>query len=208
MLTPRHCNMNQLSTIQSLEDKAQCRPWIPRSAGPWFNINMPSYQYRKSPCGDKTILRPSYLQHGISCTGKTASLYWIGAQIPACKLSQLFQLRTDNTNFKSSKQSIWLEASRLYCCTFLQRHPYNTNYFVVGQGHDVLSVRVKWSPHACATCTENSTETHSLKTIIEKGFHMSRRLGVHSATDTKRPSTYLYFTYGWHVMVTRIIPPW
>ena len=41
---------------------------------------MTSYQYRKSHCGDKTILRPSYLHNGISYTGKTTSLYWIGAQ--------------------------------------------------------------------------------------------------------------------------------
>ena len=49
-------------------------------SGPWFNIKMTSYQYRKSHCGDKTILRPSYLHNGISYTGKTTSLYWIGAQ--------------------------------------------------------------------------------------------------------------------------------
>ena len=48
--------------------------------GPWFNIKMSSYQYRKPHCGDKTILRPSYLHNGISYTGKMASLYWIGAQ--------------------------------------------------------------------------------------------------------------------------------
>ena len=47
--------------------------------GPWFNIKMPSYQYRKSHCGDKTILRPSYLHNGNSYTGKMPSLYWIGA---------------------------------------------------------------------------------------------------------------------------------
>ena len=47
--------------------------------GPRFNIKMASYQYRKSHCGDKTILRPSYLHNGISYTGKTTSLYWIGA---------------------------------------------------------------------------------------------------------------------------------
>ena len=45
--------------------------------GPRFNIKMSSYQYRKSHCGDKTILRPSYLHNGISYTDKT-SLYWIG----------------------------------------------------------------------------------------------------------------------------------
>ena len=38
---------------------------------------MPSYQYRKSHCGDKTVVRSSYLHNGISYTGKTASLYWI-----------------------------------------------------------------------------------------------------------------------------------
>ena len=48
--------------------------------GPWFNIKISSYQYRKPHCGDKTILRPSYLHNGISYTGKTTSLYWIGAQ--------------------------------------------------------------------------------------------------------------------------------
>ena len=48
--------------------------------GPWFSIKMSSYQYRKSHCGGKTILRPSYLHNGISYTGKMTSLYWIGAQ--------------------------------------------------------------------------------------------------------------------------------
>ena len=47
--------------------------------GGWFNIKMSSYQYRKSYCGDKTILRSSYLHNEISHTGKTASLYWIRA---------------------------------------------------------------------------------------------------------------------------------
>ena len=43
-------------------------------------IKMASYQYRKSHCGDKTILRSSYLHNGISYTGKTICLYWIRAQ--------------------------------------------------------------------------------------------------------------------------------
>ena len=51
--------------------------------GSWFNIKMPSqsHQYRKSHCWDKTILRLTYLHHGISYTGKMASLFWIGGQI-------------------------------------------------------------------------------------------------------------------------------
>ena len=47
--------------------------------GPWFNIKMSSYQYRKSHCGDKTVVRSSYLHNGISYTGKMSSLYWIRA---------------------------------------------------------------------------------------------------------------------------------
>ena len=54
--------------------------------GPWFNIKMTSYQYRKSHCGDKTILRPSYLHNGISYTGKTTSLYWIRPLVKSYKL--------------------------------------------------------------------------------------------------------------------------
>ena len=59
---------------QILEIHSQIRP------GPWFNIKMSSYQYRKSHCGDKMILRPSYLHNRIFYTGKMISLYWIGAQ--------------------------------------------------------------------------------------------------------------------------------
>ena len=46
-----------------------------------FNIKMISYQYRKSHCGDKTVVSSSYLHNGISYTGKMASLYWIRAQV-------------------------------------------------------------------------------------------------------------------------------
>ena len=42
---------------------------------------MTSYQYRKSHCGDKTNLWPSYLHSGSSYTGKTTSLYWIRALV-------------------------------------------------------------------------------------------------------------------------------
>ena len=47
--------------------------------GPWFNIKMSSYQYRKYHCGDKTVVRSSYLHNGISYIGKITSLYWIRA---------------------------------------------------------------------------------------------------------------------------------
>ena len=61
--------------------------WTP---GSWFNIKMSSYQYRKSHCGDKTVVRSSYLHSGISYTGKMTSLYWIRAQwIPFIKASDV-----------------------------------------------------------------------------------------------------------------------
>ena len=43
----------------------------------WFSKKMPSYQYRKSHCGVRTILRLSYLHNGISYPGKIIYLYWI-----------------------------------------------------------------------------------------------------------------------------------
>ena len=45
-----------------------------------FNIKMSSYRYRKSHCGDKTVVRSSYLHNGISFAGKMTSLYWISPQ--------------------------------------------------------------------------------------------------------------------------------
>ena len=42
--------------------------FILASSDPWFNIKMPSHQYRDSLCRVKTILRPSYLHNGTSYT--------------------------------------------------------------------------------------------------------------------------------------------
>ena len=47
-----------------------------------FNIKMPPSQNRKSHVGDKTVARSSYLNNGISYTGKMASLYLIWTQAP------------------------------------------------------------------------------------------------------------------------------
>ena len=41
---------------------------------------MSPYQYRKSHCGDKMVVRSFYLHNGISYAGKITSLYWIRAQ--------------------------------------------------------------------------------------------------------------------------------
>ena len=61
---------------------------------------MSSYQYRKSHCGDKMVVRSSYLHNGISYTGKMSSLYWIRAQrvfaicVVACDLSCIKMLHS------------------------------------------------------------------------------------------------------------------
>ena len=49
-------------------------------SGPWFNIKISSYQYRKSHYGDKTVVRSSYLHNGMCFTGKMTSSYWIRPQ--------------------------------------------------------------------------------------------------------------------------------
>ena len=69
--------------------------WLESSmtSGPQFNIKTTSYQYRKSHCGDKTILRPSYLHNGISYTGKITSLYWIRALKKVAKIEKIFSGR-------------------------------------------------------------------------------------------------------------------
>ena len=41
---------------------------------------MSSYHYRKFHCGDKTVVRSSYLHSGISYTGQITYFYWIRAQ--------------------------------------------------------------------------------------------------------------------------------
>ena len=72
--------------------KITCLPWSEvqhhhlngkkrKCTGPQFNIKILSYQYRKSHCGHKTVVRSSYLHNVISYTGKMISLYWIRAQI-------------------------------------------------------------------------------------------------------------------------------
>ena len=49
----------------------QCRTRSIMTSGLRFNIKM-SYQYRKSHCGNKTVVRSSYLHNGISYTALRA----------------------------------------------------------------------------------------------------------------------------------------
>ena len=78
----QHCGCWWPDALATEHQQSQWRGLIGTcgtSAGPWFIIKTLSYQHRKSHCGDKTILQPSYLHNEISYTGKMTSLYWIGA---------------------------------------------------------------------------------------------------------------------------------
>ena len=50
-----------------------------RASGGRLNIKMSSYQYRDPHVKDKTVLWPSYLQHGNPHTWESWSLYWAKA---------------------------------------------------------------------------------------------------------------------------------
>ena len=81
------------------------------SPEPWFNIKMSSYQYSESHCGDKTVVRSSYLHNGISYTGEMASLYWTNSLISSrysvmpllsadlCQVIQRITLTGDHIQF-------------------------------------------------------------------------------------------------------------
>ena len=62
------------------------------TARSWFNTKMLSYLFRKSQCGDKMIVRSSYLHNGISYTSKIPSLYWVSLQDAwwLCMISMFF----------------------------------------------------------------------------------------------------------------------
>ena len=87
------------------------RKEVTKRLGPWFNIKVISYRYRKSHCGDKTVVRSSYLHNGISYTGKMTSLYWIGA------LLQLLIAGIQTSDCWYDNQKVCFRFSSIhYCC--------------------------------------------------------------------------------------------
>ena len=68
MKSPNLQSPNELQRLNYMTGYQHSSPGMATRG--WFNINMPSYQYSKSHCGHKTILRPSYLHNRISNTGK------------------------------------------------------------------------------------------------------------------------------------------
>ena len=73
--------ISYISTIKTWIMWVHVTSWLPinmpymSEPGPWFNMKMSSYQYRKSHCGDKTVVRSSYLHNGISYTCKQDGIF-------------------------------------------------------------------------------------------------------------------------------------
>ena len=150
----------------SLEEQAgypDC--WWP---GPRFNIKMLSYQYRKSHCGDKTVVRSSYLHNGISHTGKMTSLYWFSPLAPNItrwpaamiltmqdKEGSCFSWWRISTNFGNSARRSVKKAIICLC------YPNGLSMTRVNPIHVVCSVdmytylHIEWG--ATITCSSNNT---------------------------------------------------
>ena len=82
---------------------------------------MSFYLYRKSHCGDKMILRPSYLHNGISYTYKMTSLYWIGAR-----------------NF--SPPHAWCRVIPVFCSIYRSNGPHLSPFDTDGAGKTTLNI--------------------------------------------------------------------
>ena len=113
---------------------------------------MPSYQYRKSHCGNKTILRPSYLHNGISYTGKTTCLYWIGAQIISI-YSKILKLPRQRTYLCLCSGYGSLHLIALWIST----KPILVNFSRKRLHHDIITSRIFSMLLAllCGTCVAN-----------------------------------------------------
>ena len=124
------------------------------TAGGWINIKMSSYQYRKSHCGDKTILRPSYLHNGISFTGKMTSLYWIGAH-----------------SFFLSILDPWIKLTR-----FCESGPGHQSAFMLKMSLSLLYFWYKWhlwGKHS-GKCDENMFLNNQVALLLDQTFQYNR----------------------------------
>ena len=87
-------------------------------AGGRINIKISSYQYRKSYCGDKTILRPSYLHNGISFTDNMTYFNWIRALNPTPSSTDDTEVSTPRAELFWSNISICFSTMTLLKNTF------------------------------------------------------------------------------------------
>ena len=97
------------------------------SPGPWFNIKMSSYQYRKSHCGDKTVIRSSYLHNGISFAGKMSSLYWI-CPLKVVLVSLHITLIVNSLSSCALHLQVKIRMKSLFHCNFFASNDITSNF--------------------------------------------------------------------------------
>ena len=150
---------------------------------------MTSYQYRKSYCGDKTILRPSYLHNGISYTGKTTSLYWIRAQ-------ELYLVCTDESIWLWHKKYDLITGGEWMLVTSVTNIPTWLARSTVGSNsavfmHAILRIsrrHLGWRWVGIATrCGEVWRDNTLRKTCCEAMFILSEMFVTHSWDIRKSP---------------------
>ena len=131
-------------------------------SGGQFNIKISSYQYRKSHCGDKAILRPFYLHNGTFYTGKMTSLYWIRAQGGHFKNTyELLNLRA--LKFSPVNKIRIFQCMGMIFCVEFQRYPlkFHTKYLthtlkVVTFKQQILRALRFKSSYAFLKCPQDS----------------------------------------------------
>ena len=104
-------------------------------------MSMSSYQYRKSHCRDKTIVRSSYLHNGIFYTGNIAfSILWL------------------TINRCSMEMDKWLHPTFYWACDYLSMLGLTFNH--VNIGHHV-SILLSWDMYYFGTCLYNPNHNSS-----------------------------------------------
>ena len=134
---------------------------------PWFNIKMSSYQYKKSHCGDKTVIRSSYLHNGISYTGNMTSLYWISpldtTAAGTMGVHLMFQLNIIHTNITLFQLAIHVFASLTHwaslCDSFI-----STNYKLWPPTSDLPAP----APHPPTLPSTPRSTPHTIELIKQK----------------------------------------
>ena len=131
--------------------------------GPRLNIKITSHQYRKSHCGNKTILQSSYLHNGISYTGKMTSLYWIRAlfaSAPSHYLNPCWLVVDQNirkiTFFIQAtelEQKVCKMAAFLHCTTlcYIQSPQKNHGTWTLAVSYNSISFHDAWWRHHMET---------------------------------------------------------
>ena len=91
------------------------------SPGPRLSIKTVFPRYGDSLVNDKTVVRPSYLEHGDPYNGKTTSLYWDRPLVFwACVTKR-------NVTCVYGRKGIWLKKKSLFCLQLNVRTPAKFN---------------------------------------------------------------------------------